>query len=778
MKKLLLLLVCSLYFTLQSSASCSPGYTEIIVQIVPDNYPNEISWTIVDSNGSIVANAGAVGDTICVPTGSCNTFTIYDSFGDGFINPGGYWVYADGTLIANGGNFGFQADYAINCPAGIHCSSPITLSTGSHTANFDDTWFVYAPTISGTYNISTCGNNTCDTKIWVYSACPVAPYVEGPPGTYAYNDDNNCGTQANLDVIFVANTTYYIRIGDNSNQCSVPINFDLAYVGPIAGCMDPTACNYNPLATIDDGSCIYPGNPNCTGPDLQLDSMAFLNSLGIQSHAAGGCDIDEGCVTGYGTRYVISFTSKINNIGPLDFYIGDPAANPTMFNTNNCHGHAHYEGYGDYRLFDSNGNLVPAGHKNGFCVMDLCGFGQYNCSMMGISSGCYDAYGAGTQCQWIDITDVPEGDYRVVAIINSHHLPDALGHYETNYLNNALQVCMHISRSGGVPSYTLLPNCLPYVDCAGVPGGTGELDCSGVCNGPGVYGDAYSDGTLDVGDIDTYMDIIQSNMPSTLCYDLNADGDISTIDAALVNWCMHGNNAHPGGSYHNHCNFPRNIVNPNDLVGLSISNVNYTDNYVDVDIQNVTAKIKAYQFTMSGITISSVVSLADPVNFPVDVRFIPSTNEIIGISVQDSALERSNSSQALVRIYYSAVTDTSICISSIQDLVNQDAEQTTFNLNNNCRPALNTGISSIFKPADLAIIPNPANDKAFLHLSTADKNIKEVIVSDASGRTIAIPVQSLRENWYEMNLSELSGGVYILTVRSEGIYGVTRFVKL
>ena len=433
MKKLLLLLVCSLWFTLQSSASCSPGYTEIIVQIVPDNYPNEISWTIVDSNGSIVANAGAVGDTICVPTGSCNTFTIYDSFGDGFINPGGYWVYADGTLIANGGNFGFQADYAINCPAGIHCSSPITLSTGSHTANFDDTWFVYAPTISGTYNISTCGNNTCDTKIWVYSACPVAPYVEGPPGTYAYNDDNNCGTQANLDVIFVANTTYYIRIGDNSNQCSVPINFDLAYVGPIAGCMDPTACNYNPLATIDDGSCIYPGNPNCTGPDLQLDSMAFLNSLGIQSHAAGGCDIDEGCVTGYGTRYVISFTSKINNIGPLDFYIGDPAANPTMFNTNNCHGHAHYEGYGDYRLFDSNGNLVPAGHKNGFCVMDLCGFGQYNCSMMGISSGCYDAYGAGTQCQWIDITDVPEGDYRVVAIINSHHLPDALGHYETNY---------------------------------------------------------------------------------------------------------------------------------------------------------------------------------------------------------------------------------------------------------------------------------------------------------------------------------------------------------
>jgi hypothetical protein len=37
---------------------------------------------------------------------------------------------------------------------------------------------------------------------------------------------------------------------------------------------------------------------------------------------------------------------------------------------------------------DENGDLVPVGHKNGFCVMDLFGFGQYNCSDMGISSGC------------------------------------------------------------------------------------------------------------------------------------------------------------------------------------------------------------------------------------------------------------------------------------------------------------------------------------------------------------------------------------------------------
>ena len=27
--------------------------------------------------------------------------------------------------------------------------------------------------------------------------------------------------------------------------------------------MDPEACNYNPMAEEDNGSCIYPGDPAC-----------------------------------------------------------------------------------------------------------------------------------------------------------------------------------------------------------------------------------------------------------------------------------------------------------------------------------------------------------------------------------------------------------------------------------------------------------------------------------------------------------------------------------
>ena len=507
--------------------------------------------------------------------------------------------------------------------------------------------------------------------------------------------------------------------------------------------------------------------------------MSFITSLQITSHTAATCDVDEGCVTGYGTRYVMRFTSKINNIGTLDYYIGSPSSQPGMFNTNNCHGHAHYEGYGDYRLFNSDGNQIPSGHKNGYCVIDLCGFGQYTCGNMGITAGCYDAYGAGTQCQWLDLTDVPTGDYRVAVIINSKHLPDAMGRYETNFANNALQVCMHIEQhAGGAPTYTLLPNCQPYVDCTGLPGGASERDCNGVCNGPGVYGDTYSNSTLDSMDVITYMDLIQIGLPPSVCYDISGDSSISVYDASLMNWCLRGNNSHPGGSYHNHCNFPRNIVNPSDLTGLSISNVNYVDNYFDVELFSPNANVKSFQFAISGASISSVVSLVNPINFPVDLRFKSSTNEVIGISVVDSSIMRSPNATQLVRIYFNGLTDSVICISSINDIVNQDAERTIASVYGSCIPALSTDITTIAKPSDLVVIPNPANEKAYIHISGPAGSKDEIEITDASGRLVRVPVSFVRDAWYEMDLNSLPTGVYFVIRKGNNVYGVTRFIKL
>ena len=53
----------------------------------------------------------------------------------------------------------------------------------------------------------------------------------------------------------------------------------------IPGCMNPLACNYNPLATVDDGSCLFPGalcddgNPNTINDSINPDCICIGNII-------------------------------------------------------------------------------------------------------------------------------------------------------------------------------------------------------------------------------------------------------------------------------------------------------------------------------------------------------------------------------------------------------------------------------------------------------------------------------------------------------------------
>ena len=42
----------------------------------------------------------------------------------------------------------------------------------------------------------------------------------------------------------------------------------------VYGCTNPTALNYNPLATCDDGSCIFPGDGCCDPLATNYNSAA------------------------------------------------------------------------------------------------------------------------------------------------------------------------------------------------------------------------------------------------------------------------------------------------------------------------------------------------------------------------------------------------------------------------------------------------------------------------------------------------------------------------
>ena len=68
-----ILLVCSLIMigtTQKSQAQCLTGYSQIIVNIIPDDYPNETSWDVKDATNTVIASGNTNSDTFCYPTGS------------------------------------------------------------------------------------------------------------------------------------------------------------------------------------------------------------------------------------------------------------------------------------------------------------------------------------------------------------------------------------------------------------------------------------------------------------------------------------------------------------------------------------------------------------------------------------------------------------------------------------------------------------------------------------------------------------------------------------
>ncbi len=778
----LLAVISILFQKNKSNAQCPTGQVQVMVQITSDTYPGESSWDLKDVNGVTLANGGSIGDTLCFPINNCLKFTMHDSYGDGMCcnyGNGSYSVFLNGVLVVTGGSFTFSETTWLNCPPGSSCGSAFTaLEAIPYTAAAANTWYEFSPVANGMYDITTCGLNTCDTKIWVYDHCNNLTFDNTNIGT-VYYDDNGCGYQAHVSAALVAGSIYYIRIGETNGGCNGgPINWIINYGGPIVGCMDPLACNYNPNATVSDNSCIYPGDPNCpNGPDLTVVPIDFQNSLFMDSLVASNCAVTEGCLTGYGERYIIRFTTHIQNVGNQDYFIGNPTNNPSQFVFGQCHGHYHYQGYAEYDLYDTASNQIPIGFKNGFCVLDLeCsngGTAQYGCANMGISVGCGDIYSAGLECQWIDISDIDTGDYVLAIKVNWDQSPDAVGHYETDYANNWAQQCIHVYRQpNGRPNFHVLPNCNPYIDCAGTPYGNALPDCNGVCGGNSKRGDLNTDMLRSLTDGLMYVNyILGDSLVPAPCNDLNGDFDIDVYDAALLTGCANLGEAwpQPWGGTHNFCNFPTGMLNINDTTYLSIIGGNVMDHYVDIGIQNPDNRVLAYQFSMKGLTIQSVQSLINPATYPMTPSFSVANSLIVGLSYVDSSIDKSTPVQPLCRIYYSSTQDT-VCIDSIYSIVNILFQEVVQKKGTECITGMISSASPTLSETVTAmnVSPNPTNgifDVSIQLLNTQDAVIE---VTDALGRIVlSNSLQNVFGKTVTLSLQNYPEGVYFVNLHTQ-----------
>lgn len=772
------LMTSTLYSTMMAQGICADNESSITITIRTDRFGYETSWSLTTIGGEVLMEVsnGTYGNnrlyehTLCVPAQECLSFTIKDSYGDGIGSPGYFRIEHEGDLLLGHQAFQRSSVFKLFCQTGETCTNPTPILVDQifHT-EYDDHWYRFTPDSAGIYSINTCAGNSCDTKIWVYDSCEGNGQREDNAGTVFFNNDtDDCGVQAHVQAFLQEGKAYLIRIGDEADDCSAPVQWELNFEGPVIGCTDPNSCNYNPLATIDDGSCIDRYDPACPqGPDLAINEALLIESIKLDSiFVEDLCLVEEQCVSGYGRRDIVRFDTEIHNVGQKAYFLGTPTQNNDQFTWNNCHNHFHFENYAEYIIYDAIGQKIPGGFKNGFCVMDLAcptGEQQFTCDLMGISPGCLDRYWAELECQWIDVTDLPDGMYTLVTRINWKNAPDFLGQYEETLENNWAQVCIFLDRSSGKLELTVDIDCQPYTDCAGQPYGPAQPDCEGICNGETISGDIDGNGLLNAVDLSLYLDGIMSGaLESTPCLDLSGDGELTIYDAALLKSCLRygTDHIHSGQGFHDHCEFPAGIQNKQDSVELTIQHVNYEAGYIDLALKNPSSNLMAYQIKMDGFSIIRAESLVDSIDYPVALRNSITKAMVAGLSFENATIRKSDAFHPLCRIHFFDLKQTDLCLEEVIELVNEYGEQVTPVISNGCvEMGLISGTHSYRSAIVVSVQPNPAKHQTKLLFPNPNREALRLEVFNPNGQKVYVADQ-INEEQFTLPVDDLPTGHY------------------
>ena len=331
--------------------SCISDGIPLVLTLNLDNYPTETTWTITDTSGTAIGSGGpyagagtTVVEAFCAPDG-CYTLTMFDSFGDGICctyGEGSYILTADGNTVASGGAYGdaeatsfciggdygctdasacnYDPDalldsgscdfscYGCTDPASCNYDADATIDDGScvgdgvgigvsittDTYPEEITWTLVddAGALVGSGGPYTSESTTFDALICVGEGCYTFTISDSfGDGIYVPG-----GYTLTVDGVLVASGGDY-GDGETTSFCTDNLNF---------GCTDPLACNFDPEAGIDNGTCDFSCN-GCTlpsacnyNPDATIDdgSCLFDDSCGVcggDNSTCGGCTDPDAC---------------------------------------------------------------------------------------------------------------------------------------------------------------------------------------------------------------------------------------------------------------------------------------------------------------------------------------------------------------------------------------------------------------------------------------------------------------------------------------------------
>jgi thiol-disulfide isomerase/thioredoxin len=220
------------------SGGVAPSTTHIRIDWLFDNWPEEVSWTIEDENGTVVAsratgfydNQTTAMENVYVPSTGCYRFTFTDAFGDGLFGSqygtsidGHCFVYsinADGS--AGSAIYTYNGDYNFGTTANVPASESADANVNQVVTVEETTALnglnVFPNPTADVLNINYSLVNTSSVRVDVYNALGALVMSENSASKVAGAHTSQ------LDFSALNNGMYMVNINVNGQVTTVRVN--------------------------------------------------------------------------------------------------------------------------------------------------------------------------------------------------------------------------------------------------------------------------------------------------------------------------------------------------------------------------------------------------------------------------------------------------------------------------------------------------------------------------------------------------------------------------